>query len=379
MDDDESAVRARDPVEDARLHRPSAVGRRHGQTTRLTRVVAAGLMSAVAGVALVWFSGRPQGQSSRNQVALRVRQPEFKLPPLQMDLPRAAERVLTMAHESTDSSVPDEAGGLDRARTAPVSVPAVTQAADRVQAKLPEVAEPNPVLWRKPAESVAALPRDTSVGEPDGRLTVGGYAPVRAQRLPPSTWVLPKGSMLQCALETAIDSQFSGLVTCVTSAGVYGSDGRELLMKRGTRLIGESRNEARTGQSRVYVIWIEARTPDGLLVPLASPATDALGRAGLPGAVDTHFLDRFGAAMLISVLNAGVSGVASRGGGSPVIVAPQGPETVVTEVLRNTVSIPPTIRVAPGTLVTVLVARDIDFGESMKTVDGRSGAEGSDG
>ena len=80
-------------------------------------------------------------------------------------------------------------------------------------------------------------------------------------------------------------------------------------------------------------------------MPLASPATDALGRAGIPGQVDTHFFARFGAAMLISVLDAGVQAAAVRGGGGTVIVAPQTSEAVLTEVVRATVAIPPTISV----------------------------------
>jgi len=126
-------------------------------------------------------------------------------------------------------------------------------------------------------------------------------------------------------------------------------------------LIGEARSEARAGQSRVFVLWAEARTPQGALVPIASPGTDALGRAGVPGSVDTHFFERFGAAMLISVLDAGIQAASSRGVGGTVVISPQASESVITEILRNTVAIPPTINVKPGTHLTVLVARDVDF------------------
>ena len=42
-------------------------------------------------------------------------------------------------------------------------------------------------------------------------------------------------------------------------------------------------------------VWNEARTPSGVIVPLASAGADELGRAGLPGSVDRHFWERFGA------------------------------------------------------------------------------------
>jgi type IV secretion system protein VirB10 len=113
------------------------------------------------------------------------------------------------------------------------------------------------------------------------------------------------------------------------------------------------------------VLWSEARTPAGVIVELASPGTDALGRSGVTGEVDTHFGERFGAAILISLINAGTAAlVASQSnGGSSVVIAPQAASDVVSEVLRQTVSVPPTIRVAQGGRMQVLVARDVSFAE----------------
>jgi type IV secretion system protein VirB10 len=110
------------------------------------------------------------------------------------------------------------------------------------------------------------------------------------------------------------------------------------------------------------VLWTEARTPTGVIVPLASPGTDELGRSGLPGAVNRHFFERFGAAMLISIIDGAVQAeVAAHSNGGAVIYNPTSSEDVMTEVLRGTVNIPPTVVKQNGDRIQVLVARDLDF------------------
>ena len=80
--------------------------------------------------------------------------------------------------------------------------------------------------------------------------------------------------------------------------------------------------------------------------------------------MDRHVGERFGAALLVSVLDGAVqAGVASaRGAGSDsVVVSPSGSQDIAAEALKDTIGIPTTIRVAPGTRLQVLVARDVDF------------------
>jgi len=185
---------------------------------------------------------------------------------------------------------------------------------------------------------------------------------VRARVLPTQQLLLPKGAFIDCTLETAIDSSLPGLTTCVTATDTFGADGRVVLLERGTKLVGETRGEVRQGGARVFVLWTEARTPSGVVVPLASPGTDELGRSGLPGVVDRHFMDRFGAAILISMIDGAVQAAAqSTNRGGTVIYNPTNATDVVTEVLKSTVNIPPTVRKQNGDRIQILVARDLDF------------------
>jgi type IV secretion system protein VirB10 len=185
---------------------------------------------------------------------------------------------------------------------------------------------------------------------------------VQAQVLPTQRFLLPKGAFLDCTLETAIDSTLPGLTTCVTATDSFGVDGTTVLIERGSKLVGETQGQMAAGTARVFVLWTEVRTPTGVVVALNSAGTDELGRAGLPGDVHRHFFERFGAAMLISVLDAAVqSATRPSGNGGAFIYNPSGSEALATEALKGTVSIPPTLTKHQGDRIQVLVARDLDF------------------
>ncbi len=153
------------------------------------------------------------------------------------------------------------------------------------------------------------------------------------------------------------------MTTCVLATDAFSADGTVVLLERGTKLVGETRGQVRQGAARLFVLWTEARTPRGVVVPLASPGTDELGRSGLPGEVDRHFFERFGAAILISVIDGAIqAGVQSqRANGDTVVLSPSKSQDVMTEVLRSTVNVPPTVVKPQGDRVQVLVARDLDF------------------
>jgi type IV secretion system protein VirB10 len=197
-----------------------------------------------------------------------------------------------------------------------------------------------------PPGSIAALLHSESSGASAARL------------LPTQRLLLPKGAFIDCTLETAIDSSLPGMTTCVTASDTFGVDGKVVLLERGTKLVG-----VQQGVARVFVLWTQARTPTGVIVPLDSPGTDELGRSGLAGTVDRHFWERFGAALLISTIDGGVQAAvqSSNRGNSTIVYNPSATQDVTTEVLKSTLAIAPTVRKDNGDRIQVLVARDIDF------------------
>jgi type IV secretory pathway VirB10-like protein len=185
---------------------------------------------------------------------------------------------------------------------------------------------------------------------------------VAASVLPTRRFLLAKGAFIDCTLETAIDSTLPGMTTCITATDTFSADGTVVLLERGTKLVGETRGQVQQGMARIFVLWTEARTPTGIVVPLSSPGTDELGRAGLPGEVNHHFWERFGAAILLTVINGAVQGwVNSQNSVGSVAVSPSTATDVMSEILRGTLSIPPTVTKAQGDRIQVLVARDVDF------------------
>jgi type IV secretion system protein VirB10 len=186
---------------------------------------------------------------------------------------------------------------------------------------------------------------------------------VQAKYLPTQRLLLPKGAFIDCTLETAIDSTLPGMTTCVVATDTFGADGKVVLLERGTKLVGETRGQVQQGAARIFVLWTEARTPTGVVISLASPGTDELGRSGLPGVVNRHFFERFGAAILISTIDGAVQTAArsSAGGSGAVIYNPSTTQDVMTEVLKSTINLPPTVIKHQGDRIQILVARDLDF------------------
>lgn len=256
---------------------------------------------------------------------------------------------------------------LLRNRTAAVA--AAGQAAGGVTA-LPQVPNLTSILGGLAGSGTASGNAQPQAGGLEAMLRPTVTQAVAAQVLPTRRWLVPKGAFIDCTLETAIDSTFDGLVTCIGASDIYSADGKVVLLERGTKYVGEKRGEPRQGQGRVFVLWHEARTPTGVVAQLASPGTDELGRTGLPGHVDTHFWDRFGAAILVSVIDGTLQAIAATqqgGSGSTggdkttVVLNPQGTRDVMTEVLKSTISIPPTVIKHQGDRIQILAARDVDF------------------
>ena len=185
-----------------------------------------------------------------------------------------------------------------------------------------------------------------------------GSARVTAERFLNPSLTIPQGTVIPAVLETALDSTRAGGVRALVQRDVSGFDGSRVLIPRGSRLYGEYEASLQPGQNRALVRWTRLIRPDGVTIALDSPSSDPLGRAGIRGKVDTKFLQRFGGALLQTVLDIGV-GVAVNEASNGVIVALPGSTQNVR--VTEPQQIQPTLKVRHGTSVSVFVARDLDF------------------
>lgn len=249
------------------------------------------------------------------------------------------------------SASPDAGPSLDEqrralaesARRAPVLAYSRSGAAPR----------PNPADGRTPAPSEPAAPTDL-----DRLRQAGPIDRVRADRLSDRRFLITAGSSLPCVLQTAMDSATPGFVSCIMPQDVWSDDGSVVLMERGTRVLGEYRSGLQRGRGRLFVLWTRAVTPDGVTVTLASPAADGLGRAGFDGRIETHFWERFGGALLLSIVGGATSAAVDLGAERFSVRVPS---DAASTALENSVGIPPTLRKEQGGEVSIFVARDLDF------------------
>jgi type IV secretion system protein VirB10 len=185
-----------------------------------------------------------------------------------------------------------------------------------------------------------------------------------AGRLGDQTFLLMPGVM-PCILDTAIDSTLEGPIEChipmdIRPHGVT-------LLDRGSIVHGTYKNNLRNGQARIFVQadYVEDRATGCFINLDSSPIGDGVGRAGVAGDMDNHVFERFGAAVILSLVNSGMSlgqAALSNGGNTYLSFSSgSGVDNLASQILRKQIDIPPTITVNQGTQISVLVRKPLDF------------------
>ncbi|MBI1275455.1 hypothetical protein GC177_05740 [bacterium] len=211
-----------------------------------------------------------------------------------------------------------------------------------------------------------------------------------ATHIGPVGQVIAQGKMIDCVLETAISTDLPGSLRAVVSHDIYAEGGTDILIPKGSRLIGTYNTGILRGQDRVFIVWTRVIRPDGVDIMIGSEGTDALGRAGVKGMVDNKFLEIFSSAILTSSITLGVAAavqamdIGNNNGSSgnntsrrtftdgstedtasPTAIAST--ELVTTlggaarDVIKQYIDVRPTITIDQGTRIKVFVNRDLQF------------------
>jgi type IV secretion system protein VirB10 len=206
-----------------------------------------------------------------------------------------------------------------------------------------------------------------------GKMLKATYTPqTSASIIKNRSLTVAKGAMIPCVLKTRIDSTVPGMTSCVLPHNLYSDDGKTVLAERGSEIVGEYQTGLKRGHARLFVLWTRIKTPKGVIINLSSPGADPLGGSGMPGYVDNHFFQRFGSAILLSVISDGLqtaSGVAqelankSTGSGNSIVYSSSqnSGQTMATEALKDSINIPPTLYKNQGDRISIFVARDLSF------------------
>ncbi|WP_024896848.1 type IV secretion system protein VirB10 [Brucella rhizosphaerae] len=344
----------------------TTVGRRIDNNPVLKRSALALAVVAFVGFA-IWSTSGKKDKDDRNppeRVVIRqtndfepvkeTAEPVVSVPEAKVALPTPA--LQPVAQEKDDL--------LDSARRAPVIAYSRGQNSAQSRQAASDQSAPMdsnfvPLAGNMPGESQANSDQQRF----DGLLRPTKLEGSRAGTLGNRDFIVAMGSSIPCVLETALASDQQGFTSCVINRDVLSDNGRVVLMEKGTQVVGEYRGGLQRGQKRLFVLWNRAKTPKGVIVTLASPATDVLGRAGVDGRVDTHWWERFGSALLLSVVGDATSYASSRLQNSDVDAqktASAGQQAAAIAV-EQSINIPPTLNKHQGELVSIFVARDLDF------------------
>lgn len=235
-------------------------------------------------------------------------------------------------------------------------------------------AEAMELLRQASTGQLGAFPRSAPLPSLDERGIAGQTAaagPATAKATTPrhkasyingDRWLVLRGSQIECYLTLAYASDFAGEAHCLVARDVFGRDGTQVVIDRGSVVNGTFRAVSTLGDRRAFVMWDRLVTPTGVTVVLNSDGTDALGATGLPAKVDNRWWDRIGIALAVSSVKDLTTAFAARQGASAATTSTTG-EGLADQILAQTNAIKPSLYVRQGAAASIVLRGDLDFSD----------------
>lgn len=179
---------------------------------------------------------------------------------------------------------------------------------------------------------------------------------------------IEENTYIPCTLQTRFVSDVAGRISCTISEDVYSANSHIKLIEKGTKAFGVYQTGTlKQGQGRMFVIWTQLRTRDFKKISLVdTQVVGQLGESGIDGWVDTHFWERFGSALMLSLVQdvaaaATNSGLQKDQNTDYTANSRESMAQMSNTALENSINIPPTLYKNQGDVIGILVGEDIDF------------------
>ncbi|MDR0571857.1 MAG: TrbI/VirB10 family protein, partial [Rickettsiales bacterium] len=211
---------------------------------------------------------------------------------------------------------------------------------------------------------------------------------VTPTKLPDLSRTLIQGKIINAILETAINTDINTPIRAIISRDIYSESNKNILIPKGSKLIGNFQATGlSSGVSRINITWSRLIRVDGLSIDLSTNTVDDLGRGGIEGELDNKYAQTIRNSLLSSVVQIAssllvekISGsvgitnstvVNSDGSSNPVIQtsgkvsdyaiveATQNIADEMQNIIDSIKEEKPTIRVAQGTRLNVVVNQDM--------------------
>ena len=185
-------------------------------------------------------------------------------------------------------------------------------------------------------------------------------------------YTISAGSRIPCLPVDAINSSLGGYNACRVPEWVRGTTQARGLLPPGTVIFGQVRKGLVNGQERLAIVFTRIETAgDHMVINIASPAADEMGRAGADGNLNTHFWSNVGNVALYALID-GLQGAVTNGATAAVNGAVGngngfffsfggGGQSLASTALQGRLNIPPTLERPEAFPLQVQLGEDLDF------------------
>jgi type IV secretion system protein VirB10 len=177
--------------------------------------------------------------------------------------------------------------------------------------------------------------------------------------------IIPTTKIIPIILYDEIHSELSSRsVRAQVEQDVVGHTGWNLLIPKGSWVIGRYQPLKKFGDTRLMIGWERLITPEGEDIPFQGAAENSHGAEGMGGRLENRMMERYGIAFLLGTLNAGAQfSLDSEDRNSRALAEALGNsvDDVIEESARQGLQLAPILHIKRGTRLSIQPLADLFF------------------